>query len=139
MTLNLPEFDSCVKMFESKICQHPVTDRRWWLWWFCAQTQSQIPLSGFVGHSFIPASLMLADGHFHLFDSRGPSCVQGSNTPQPLSQSAPPSLSPSSIHPSLHHTTSLITVWRCILAKPTGGREGKREKSKEGEERGEER
>lgn len=57
-------------------------------------------LSGFVGHSFIPASLMLADGHYHLFDSRGPSCVQGSNTPQPLSHSAPPS----SLHPSLHHS-----------------------------------
>ena len=59
-------------------------------------------LSGFVGHSFIPASLMLADGHYHLFDSWGPSCVQGSNTPQPLSQSAPPSSLHPSILPSIH-------------------------------------
>ena len=89
------------------------------------------PLSGFVGHSFIPASLMPADGHFHLFDSSSPSCVQGSNTPQPLSQSAPPALLHPSLPPPLPHTTTAqsqhsLEVHLKKTHRRDVGREGKR-------------
>lgn len=80
-------------------------DRQQWPQWIYAEARhiAKLFLCGFVGHSFIPAPLMLADCHYHLFDCQGPSCVQGSNTPQPLSQPTPP---PSPLYPSLPHSAS---------------------------------